>query len=388
MGSWLDSGSDGEIKFEVRCSRIQRSPLTNIPGLAPTEAPPGEPKVSALLAEGAPRSARACLGEGVALEGGGVRVEDRSDAAGGVAVLSSASGALLATLASHTFGETWQDGETSALAEFALHGLPRAYGLGEHRTGRISYAAGFKHHFEDSTVYAKSYGADVSIPWLALLPSEGAVGEGLGFLWNRAAMGYVELRGDADADTLNAMAWMANATSELDFWVVSGTGASPAAAQGTPGPLPALARAYARATGMPRQPPAFASGFWQSKLRYREQAEVEGIAETYNTSGLLPLLSVLVIDYYHWRTVRLAVLRIGEPSSSDQSLSRLLPYSLVTGPSTLPAGPTPLRWPRRSQQAVYTSWRAFGRLWTQRRSITSTWPRKRCLSGMSPGSPL
>jgi len=44
--------------------------------------------------------------------------------------------------------------------------------------------------------------------------------------------------------------------------------------------------------------PGWASGFWQSKLRYRTQDELLGVAREYRRRGLP--LSVIVVDYFHW----------------------------------------------------------------------------------------
>ena len=44
--------------------------------------------------------------------------------------------------------------------------------------------------------------------------------------------------------------------------------------------------------------PDFASGFWQSKLRYVSQEELMGVAHEYRKRGLP--LSVIVADFFHW----------------------------------------------------------------------------------------
>jgi len=44
--------------------------------------------------------------------------------------------------------------------------------------------------------------------------------------------------------------------------------------------------------------PAWAAGFWQSKLRYRTQEELLSVAREYKRRGLP--LSVIVIDFFHW----------------------------------------------------------------------------------------
>ena len=50
--------------------------------------------------------------------------------------------------------------------------------------------------------------------------------------------------------------------------------------------------------GLPPMLPDWASGFWQSKLRYRNQEELLEVAREYKRRGLP--LSVIVCDYFHW----------------------------------------------------------------------------------------
>ncbi|MBQ2574370.1 MAG: hypothetical protein II575_09125, partial [Bacteroidales bacterium] len=55
---------------------------------------------------------------------------------------------------------------------------------------------------------------------------------------------------------------------------------------------------YTAVTGRTPIMPDFASGFWQCKLRYRNQEEVLNVAREYH-SRKLPL-DVIVIDFFHW----------------------------------------------------------------------------------------
>jgi alpha-D-xyloside xylohydrolase len=114
---------------------------------------------------------------------------------------------------------------------------------------------------------------EVSIPFV--LSSRG-----YGLLWNNPAVGRVEF-------AVNGTRWVADRARQIDYWLT--VGMSPAA----------IMTAYAGATGFPSAMPEWASGFWQSKLRYRDQAELLEVAREYARRGLP--LSVLVIDYLHWR---------------------------------------------------------------------------------------
>ncbi len=73
---------------------------------------------------------------------------------------------------------------------------------------------------------------------------------------------------------------------QIDYWFTAG-----------PTPAQILAR-YADATGHVPELPEWASGFWQSKLRYRTQEELLAVAREYHRRGLP--LSVIVADFFHW----------------------------------------------------------------------------------------
>jgi alpha-D-xyloside xylohydrolase len=84
----------------------------------------------------------------------------------------------------------------------------------------------------------------------------------------------------------NGTCWVAEATTQLDYVVVTG-----------PSYADILTR-YADLTGYPPLLPDWALGFWQSKLRYRTQDELLDVAREYHRRGLP--LAVIVIDFFHW----------------------------------------------------------------------------------------
>jgi len=73
---------------------------------------------------------------------------------------------------------------------------------------------------------------------------------------------------------------------QIDYWVTAGS--TPAA----------ILASYADATGHSPVMPGWATGFWQSKLRYRSQEELLGVAREYHRRGLP--LAVIVADFFHW----------------------------------------------------------------------------------------
>jgi alpha-D-xyloside xylohydrolase len=138
------------------------------------------------------------------------------------------------------------------------------YGLGQHPHGRLDQ--------KGCVIDLVQRNTEVSIPFL--LSSRG-----YGFLWNNPAIGRVELGA-------NATRWVAEAAPELDYWITAGDD-----------PQQILSN-YADVTGHPPLLPEWAAGFWQSKLRYASQAELEAVAEEYSRRKLP--LSVIVIDFFHW----------------------------------------------------------------------------------------
>ena len=102
---------------------------------------------------------------------------------------------------------------------------------------------------------------------------------GYAFLWNSPAIGRVEL-------AENGTRWVADSARQIDYWVTAGE--EPAA----------LLSNYADATGHAPCFPDWASGFWQSRLRYRTQEELLTVAREHKRRGLP--LSVIVCDFFHW----------------------------------------------------------------------------------------
>ncbi len=140
----------------------------------------------------------------------------------------------------------------------------RLHGLGQHLHGRLDQ--------KGCVVDLAQGNTRVAIPFLHS-------SRGYGLLWNSPAMGRVELGADATR-------WVAEQARQIDYWITAGD---------TPAEIMA---AYAEATGHAPLLPEWASGFWQSKLRYRTQDELLSVAREYHRRGLP--LSVIVCDFFHW----------------------------------------------------------------------------------------
>lgn len=139
----------------------------------------------------------------------------------------------------------------------------RLYGLGQHAHGQLDQ--------KGMVLDLVQRNSEVSIPFL--LSSRG-----YGLLWNSPAIGRVEL-------AANGTRWVADSARQIDYWITTGQ------------PRDILGR-YADVTGHVPLLPEWASGFWQSKLRYRTQDELLEVARQYAKRGLP--LAVIVTDYFHW----------------------------------------------------------------------------------------
>jgi alpha-D-xyloside xylohydrolase len=140
----------------------------------------------------------------------------------------------------------------------------RFFGLGQHQHGRLDQ--------KGCVIELHQRNTEVSIPFLVS-------NRKYGFLWNNPAIGRVELG-------RNATRWVAEGSRQLDYYVTCGDSYAEILGQ------------YAAATGKPPPFPAWASGFWQSRLRYETQEELLNVAREYKRRGLP--LSVIVADFFHW----------------------------------------------------------------------------------------
>jgi alpha-D-xyloside xylohydrolase len=146
---------------------------------------------------------------------------------------------------------------------FRAYDDERLFGLGQRLHGRLDQ--------KGMTLDLVQRNAEVSIPFVVS-------SRGYGLLWNNPAVGHVELAS-------NRTRWVAGAARQIDYWITAGN------------PQQVL-RNYAGATGHAPDLPAWASGFWQSKLRYQTQEELLEVARGYRRRGLP--LSVIVADFFHW----------------------------------------------------------------------------------------
>lgn len=102
---------------------------------------------------------------------------------------------------------------------------------------------------------------------------------GYGFIWNNPSIGRADL-------SLTHTSFSAQYARQIDYFIF---------AEGTPADL---VRRYSALTGKSPMMPSFATGLWQSKLRYSSQDELLTVAREYKKRNLP--ISVIVADFFHW----------------------------------------------------------------------------------------
>lgn len=102
---------------------------------------------------------------------------------------------------------------------------------------------------------------------------------GYGFLWNNLAIGTATFG-------INKTEWYAKSTKKLDYFITAGD---------TPAEIE---ENYTAATGRAPKMPEYGLGYWQCKLRYRNQQELLEVARKHKKLGLP--MDAIVIDFFHW----------------------------------------------------------------------------------------
>jgi alpha-D-xyloside xylohydrolase len=138
------------------------------------------------------------------------------------------------------------------------------YGMGQHPNDSLD--------LKGTVLELAQKNTQISIPFL--LSSKG-----YGFIWNNPAVGRAEL-------SMTHTSFYAEYTKQIDYVIFAGD---------TPADL---VTHYSTLTGTTPKMPEFATGFWQSKLRYYSQEDLLSVAREYKRRNLP--ISVIVADFYHW----------------------------------------------------------------------------------------
>ena len=102
---------------------------------------------------------------------------------------------------------------------------------------------------------------------------------GYGFFWNNPAIGTATFG-------TNKTEWYAKSTKKLDYFITAGD---------TPFELE---EQYSAAAGRTPMIPEYGLGYWQCKLRYRNQEELLAVAREHKRRGLP--MDAIVVDFFHW----------------------------------------------------------------------------------------
>ena len=102
--------------------------------------------------------------------------------------------------------------------------------------------------------------------------------QGYGFLWNVPSIGRVEF-------AKNRTRWHSDCCKAVDYVVIAGSPKE-------------TSEVLADLTGHAPVMPDWATGFWQSRLRYETQDEVLSVVRRYRELNIP--LSAIIIDYFHW----------------------------------------------------------------------------------------
>lgn len=102
---------------------------------------------------------------------------------------------------------------------------------------------------------------------------------GYGLFWNNPAIGTATFGA-------NKTEWYAKRTKKIDYFITAGD---------TPAEIE---KQYSDAAGRTPMMPEFGLGYWQCKLRYRNQEELLKVAREHKRRGLP--MDAIVIDFFHW----------------------------------------------------------------------------------------
>lgn len=147
---------------------------------------------------------------------------------------------------------------------FEAYDNEKIFGMGQYQEGNLDK--------KGATLELAQRNTQASVPFLVS-------NRGYGLLWNNPAIGNV-------AFGTNKTEWKAESTKKLDYLITAGN--SPAE----------IVKQYAAVTGTVPMMPEYGMGFWQCKLRYRNQEELLNVVREHKRRGLP--MDVIVIDFFHW----------------------------------------------------------------------------------------
>ncbi|MBE5778697.1 MAG: glycoside hydrolase family 31 protein [Clostridiales bacterium] len=149
-------------------------------------------------------------------------------------------------------------------ARFEAYDDEKLFGMGQYQHRQLNK--------KGSTLELAHRNSQASVPFVVS-------SRGYGFFWNNPAIGTATFAS-------NVTEWYAKRTRKLDYFITAGD---------TPAEIEAQ---YTLATGRTPMMPEFGLGYWQCKLRYRNQEELLEVAREHKRRGLP--MDVIVVDFFHW----------------------------------------------------------------------------------------
>ena len=180
---------------------------------------------------------------------------------------------LLAEASVRVFGDTAYTGVSNLTLAFSLSKGQKIWGLGQVESTALDLSGQCQPTAPDNGhIVIPLAHSSTGVSWFLNLPSFGTV--------------CVDAHDKADRQ----FTWFSRGAFNMDLWVTAS--GKPATA------LPQAISSYVEATGKPTPFPAWTTGFWQSKNRYRSTSEVLGIAHEYQRLNIP--LSLMIIDEGAW----------------------------------------------------------------------------------------
>lgn len=149
-------------------------------------------------------------------------------------------------------------------ARFEAFDNERIYGMGQYQEKNLNK--------KGAVLELAHRNSQASVPFMVS-------NRGYGFLWNNPAIGTVVFGA-------NKTEWYAKRTKKLDYFITAGD---------TPAEIE---EQYSAVTGRTPMMPEYGLGYWQCKLRYRNQEEILQVAREHKRRGLP--MDAIVVDFFHW----------------------------------------------------------------------------------------
>lgn len=152
----------------------------------------------------------------------------------------------------------------SLTARFEAYDDEKIYGMGQYQDRQLNK--------KGATLELAHRNCQASIPFYVS-------SRGYGFFWNNPAIGTATFG-------MNRTEWTAKSCKKMDYLIFAGD---------TPAEIE---EKYSAATGRTPMIPEYGLGYWQCKLRYRNQDEILAVAREHKKRGLP--MDAIVIDFFHW----------------------------------------------------------------------------------------